>query len=61
MRGKLKQKVEEKNMEKYGGLGQDMKLETYLHGSQEYARKLKLQFRAGTLTCQAEKIGMSAF
>ena len=35
----------EKNLEIYGGLREDIGMNTYLHGPMDYAKKLKLRFR----------------
>ena len=40
---------EEKHLEIYGGLGQDIGIRTYLHGPMDYAKKPKLRFRVGDL------------
>ena len=46
----LKNKVkEEKNLEIYGGLREDIGIKTYLHGPMDYAKKLTLRFRVGDL------------
>ena len=46
LRNKVK---EEKNLEIYGGLREDIEMKTYLHGPMDYAKKLKLRFRVGDL------------
>ena len=38
-----------KHLEIYGGLREDIGMKTYLHGSMDYAKKLKLRFRVGNL------------
>ena len=40
---------EEKHLEMYGGLKEDIGMKTYLHGPMDYAKKLKLRFRVGDL------------
>ena len=40
---------EEKHLEIYGGLREDIGMKTYLHGPMDYAKKLKLRFRVGDL------------
>ena len=46
----LKNKVkEEKHLEIYGGLMEDIGIKTFLHGPMDYANKLKLRFRVGDL------------
>ena len=40
---------EDKPVEIYGGLREDIGMKTYLHGPMEYAKKLKQRFRAGDL------------
>ena len=40
---------EEKHLEIYGGLREDVGMKTYLHGPMDYAKKLKLRFRVGDL------------
>ena len=40
---------EEEHLETYPGLREEIGLETYLHGPMDYAKTLKLQFRAGDL------------
>ena len=40
---------EEKHVEIYGGLREDVGMKTYLHGPMDYAKKLKLRFRVGDL------------
>ena len=40
---------EEKHLEIYGGLREDIGMKTYLHGPMDYAKKLKLRFRVGIL------------
>ena len=40
---------EEKHVEIYGGLREDIGMKTYLHGPMDYAKKLKLRFRVGGL------------
>ena len=37
---------EEKHLEIYGGLREDIGMKTYLHEPMDYAKKLKLRFRA---------------
>ena len=46
LRNKVK---EEKHSEIFGGLTEDVGMETYLHGPMDYAKKLKLRFRVGDL------------
>ena len=46
----LRTKVEEeKHLEIYGGLREDIGMKTYLHCPMDYAKKLKLRFRVGDL------------
>ena len=46
----LRNKVKnEKHFEMYGRLGEDIGIETCLHGPMDFAKKLKLRFRAGDL------------
>ena len=46
----LKNKVkEEKHLKIYRGLREDIGMKTYLHRPMDYAKKLKLRFRAGDL------------
>ena len=40
---------EERHLEIYGGLPEDIGMKTYLHGPMDYAKKLKLRFRVGDL------------
>ena len=40
---------EETHLEIYGGLREDIGMETYLHGPMGYAKMLKLRFRVGDL------------
>ena len=40
---------EEKHLEIYGGLSEDVRMKTYLHGPMDYAKRLKLRFRVGDL------------
>ena len=40
---------EEKHLEIYGGLREDVGMKTYLHGPMDYAKTLKLRFRVGDL------------
>ena len=40
---------EEKHLEIYGGLREDIGMKTYLHGPMHYANMLKLRFRVGNL------------
>ena len=40
---------EEKHVEIYGGLREDIGMKTYLHGPMDYAKKLKLRFYVGAL------------
>ena len=40
---------EEKHLEIYGGLREDIGMKNYLHGPMDYAKKLKLQSRVGDL------------
>ena len=40
---------EEKHLEVYGELREDIGMKTYLHGPMDYAKKLKLRFRVGDL------------
>ena len=40
---------EEKHLEIYEGLREDIGMKTYLQGPMDYAKKLKLQFRLGDL------------
>ena len=46
LRNKVK---EEKHLGICGGLREDSGMKTYLHGPTDYAKKLKLRFRAGDL------------
>ena len=46
LRNKMK---EEKHLEIYGGLREDIGMKAYLHGPMDYAKKLKVQFRVGDL------------
>ena len=46
LRNKLK---EEKHLEIYGGLREDIGMKKYLHGPMDHAKKLKLRFRVGDL------------
>ena len=41
--------MEEKNLETYGGLREDIGITAHLHGSMDYAKKLTLRFRVGDL------------
>ena len=41
--------VEEKHLEIYGALREDIRMKTYLHGPVDYAKNLKLRFRVGDL------------
>ena len=41
---RTKEVKEEKHLEVYGGLGEDIGMKTYLHGPMDYAKKLKLRF-----------------
>ena len=44
----LRNKVKaQKHVEIYGGLREKIGMKTYLHGSMDYATKLKLRFRVG--------------
>ena len=46
----LRNKVEEeKHLEIYGGLREDIGMKTYPHGPMDYAKKLLLRFRVGDL------------
>ena len=40
---------EEKRVEIYGGLRENIEMKTYLHGPMDCAKKLKLRFRVGDL------------
>ena len=40
---------EEKHLEIYVGLREDIAMKTYLHDPMDYAKKLKLRFRVGDL------------
>ena len=40
---------EEEHLEIYGGVRENIGMETYLHGPMDFAKTLKLQFRAGNL------------
>ena len=40
---------EEEYLEIYGGLREEIGMTTYLHGPKDYAKTLKLRFRAGDL------------
>ena len=40
---------EDKHLEIYGGLREDIGMKTYLHGPMDYAKNLKLRFRVGGL------------
>ena len=40
---------EEKQLEIYGELREDIRMKTCLHGPMDYAKKLKLRFRVGDL------------
>ena len=40
---------EEKHLEIYGGLREDIGMKTYLHGPMDYAKKLKPRNRVGNL------------
>ena len=46
LRSKVK---DEKQLEIYGGLREDIGMKTYLHGPMDYAKKMTLRFRAGDL------------
>ena len=46
LRNKVK---EEKHLEIYGGLREDIRMKTYLHGPMDYSKRLKLRFRVGDL------------
>ena len=36
---------EQKHLEMYGGLGEDIGMKTYLHGPMDHAKKRKVRFR----------------
>ena len=40
---------EEKHLDIYGGLREDIGIKTHLHGPMDYAKKLKLRLRVGDL------------
>ena len=40
---------EEVHLEIYGGLREQIRMKTYLHGPMDYAKTLKVRFRAGDL------------
>ena len=40
---------EEKHLEIYGGLREDVGIKSCLHGPMDYAKKLRLRFRVGDL------------
>ena len=40
---------EDKHLEIYGGLREDIGMKTCLHGPMDYAKKLKLRLRVGDL------------
>ena len=42
-------KAKEKEEEIYGGLREEIGMNTYLHGPMDYAKTLKLRFRVGNL------------
>ena len=46
LRSKVK---EQKHLDIYGGLREDVGMKTYLHGPMDYAKKMKLRFRVGDL------------
>ena len=46
---------EEKHLEVYGGLREDVGMKSYLHGPMDYAKKLKLRFRVGDLDLPLKK------
>ena len=52
----IKEVKEEKHLEMYGGLREDIGMETYLHGPMDYAKKLKLRSRVGDLDLPKEEI-----
>ena len=45
----------EKRLDIYGGLREDIGMKTYLHGPTNYATKLKLRFRVGDLDLPERK------
>ena len=57
-RGRLalrNQVKEEKHLEVFGGLREDVGMKTCLHGPMDYAKKLKLRFRVGDLDLPGRK------
>ena len=46
LRNKVK---EDKHLEIYGGVREDIGMNAYLHGPMDYAKMLKLRFRVGDL------------
>ena len=51
LRNKVK---EEEHLKVYGGLREEIGMKTCLHGPMDYAKTLKLRFRAGDLDLQKE-------